>query len=69
MAFLALKSGVWQEVRTATVVALIFNGLACIASVIALLAGDPIFIVGLIGAAALFYTVMVFIALQRNGKV
>jgi hypothetical protein len=69
MAFLALKSGVWQEVRTATVMALVFNGLAVVASVIALLAGDPIFIVGLIGAAALFYTVMVLIALQRNGKV
>ena len=69
MAFLALKSGVWQEARPATGMALVFNGLAVVASVMALLAGDPIFLVGLIGAAALFYTVMVLIALQRNGKV
>ena len=69
MAFLALNSGVWQEVRIVTVMALIFNGLAVVASVIALLGGDPIFIVALIGAAALFYTVMVLIALQRNGKI
>jgi hypothetical protein len=69
MAFLALKSGIWQEVRTATVMALVFNGLGFVASVIALLAGDPIFIVVLIGAASLLYTVMIIIALQRNGKV
>ena len=69
MAFLALKSGTWQEVRIVTVMALVFNGLAVVASVIALLAGDPIFIVALIGAAALFYTIMVLIALQRNGKI
>ena len=69
MAFLALKSGAWQEVRTATVMALIFNGLAFVASVIALLAGDPIFIVALIGAASLFYSVMILIALLRGGKI
>jgi len=69
MAFLALKSGVWQEVRLPTVMALIFNGLGFVASVIALLAGDPIFIVALIGAASLFYSIMIFIALQRGGKV
>jgi len=69
MAFLALKSGTWQEVRIPTVMALIFNGLGFVASVIALLAGDPIFIVALIGAASLFYSIMILIALQRKGKV
>jgi hypothetical protein len=69
MAFLALKSRAWQEIRIPTVMALVFNGLAFVASVVALLAGDPIFIVGLIGAASLFYTIVVLIALRRSGKV
>ena len=68
MAFYALKSGVWQEIRISTTMALIFNGLAFIGSVIAFFAGDPKFIVGLIGAASLVYTVMIAIALTRKGK-
>ena len=67
MAFYALKSGVWQEVRISTIMALIFNGLGFVASVIALLSGDPIFIAGLIGAASLLYTVMIGLALARKG--
>jgi len=69
MAFMALKSGAWQEVRLPTIMALIFNGLACVASVIALLAGDPIFIVALIGIASFVYTVMILIAIQRKGAI
>jgi hypothetical protein len=69
MAFFALRSGVWQEVRLSTVMALIFNGLGFIASVIAFLAGDHFLIVVVIGAAGLLYTLMALIALQRNGKV
>ena len=68
MAIYAFKSGVWQEVRTSTVMALVFNGLGFVASVISLLSGDPIFIAGLIGAASLVYTVMIAMALARKGQ-
>ena len=68
MAFYAIKSGVWQEVRTSTTMALLFNGLRFVASVIALLSGDPTLIAGLIGAASFVYTVMIAIGLARKGR-
>jgi hypothetical protein len=68
MAFYGLKSRAWQEIRIPIVMALIFNGLGFVASVIALLAGDPVLIVAVIGAASLFYSVTILIALQRSGK-
>lgn len=69
MALYALKWGVWRDVRISTTMALIFNGLGFVASVIAFFAGDPKFIVLLIGAASLLYTVMIGIALARDGKI
>lgn len=69
MAFYALKWGVWRDVRISTTMALIFNGLGFVASVIAFFAGDPKFIVVLIGAASFVYTVMIAIALARDGKI
>lgn len=68
MAFYAIRSGAWQELRLPVVMALIFNGFSLIASVLALLAGDPILIVLVIGAAALFVTVTSIMSVQRGGK-
>ena len=69
MAFWGLKSRAWKEIRISTVMALVFNGLGFVASVIALFAKDPIFIVGLIGAASLLYTILITISFQRKGQV
>jgi hypothetical protein len=68
MAFYAIRSGAWQEIRLPMVMALIFNGFSFIASVLALLAHDPILIVLVIGAASLFVTISTSIDLQRGGK-
>ncbi len=69
MAMVGFRSGVWREVWLASVMALVFNGFAFVASLIALLSGDPIFIGALIGAAALVNTVLAILALQRKGRI
>jgi hypothetical protein len=62
------RSSTWSEVRLGLIMALIFNGLSFIASVIALFSGEPRFITIVIGAASLFVTVVGMIAYQRKGK-
>jgi hypothetical protein len=68
MAFFGIRSGAWKELRLPTVMALVFNGFSLIASILALLAGDPILIVVVIGAASLFVTVTSILSLQNNGN-
>lgn len=68
MAFFAIRSGAWQELRLPVVMALVFNGFSLIASILALLAGDPILIVVVIGAASLFITITSTLNLQRSGE-
>ncbi len=48
--------------------ALVFNAFSLIAAILALLSHDPILIVVVIGAAALFVTITVPMTLQREGK-
>jgi len=48
--------------------ALVFNGLSFIASIVALLGGDPIVIVVVIGAASLFITVTSLLSLRAGGR-
>jgi hypothetical protein len=68
MAIFALRSGAWQEVRLTSVMALVFNGVSFLASVIAILSGDQQWIVWVIGAAGLLYTLISLVALQRKGQ-
>lgn len=68
MAYLGIRSGAWQEIRLPLIMALIFNGLSFIASVIALFSGEPVLITVVIGAASLFVTIVGYIAYQRSGK-
>jgi hypothetical protein len=50
------------------IMALVFNGLSFIASVIALFSGEPVLISIVIGAASLFVTIVGTIAYQRKGQ-
>lgn len=67
MAVMGLMSGAWTETRLPTVMALVFNGLAFIASVVAILAAEPLFITLFIGAASLFFAVASLAGLRRHG--
>ena len=65
--FLVVRyGGTWLEVRLPLIMALIFNGLSFVASVIALFRGEPVLITIVIGAASLFVTVVAIIAYQRQ---
>lgn len=68
MAYLGIRSGAWLEIRLGLVMALIFNGLSFIASVIALFSGEPVLITVVIGAASLFVTIVGYIAFRRSGN-
>ncbi len=68
MACLGIRSGAWVELRLPFVMALVFNAFSLIAAILALLSHDPILIVVVIGAAALFVTITVPMTLQREGK-
>jgi hypothetical protein len=65
---LGIRSGAWQERTLTMVMALVFNGLSFIASVIALFSGEPVLITIVIGAASLFVTIVGTIAYQRRGQ-
>ena len=62
------RTSAWSEVRLGLLMALIFNGFSFIASVIAILSGEPLLISIVIGAASLFVTVVGTIAYQRKGQ-
>jgi len=65
---LGIRSGAWQERTLTMIMALVFNGLSFIASVIALFSGEPVLISMVIGAASLFVTIVGTIAYQRKGQ-
>ncbi len=65
---LGIRSGAWQERTLTMIMALVFNGLSFIASVIALFSSEPVLISIVIGAASLFVTIVGTIAYQRKGQ-
>jgi hypothetical protein len=65
---LGIRSGAWQERTLTMIMALVFNGLSFIASVIALFSGEPVLISIVIGAASLFVTIVGTMADQRKGQ-
>ena len=68
MSLVGIRSGVWTEIRLPLIMALIFNGFSFIASVVALLSGEPALISIVIGAASLFVTIVGTIAYRRRGQ-
>lgn len=68
MSIVGIRSGVWTEIRLPLIMALVFNGFSFIASVVALVSGEPVLMSLVIGAASLFVTIVGTIAYRRNGK-
>ena len=68
MSIVGIRSGKWTEIRLPRIMALVFNGFSFLASLIALFSGEPVLISVVIGAAALFVTIVGTIAYRRNGK-
>jgi hypothetical protein len=68
MSLVGIRSGVWTEIRLPLIMALVFNGFSFIASVVALLSGEPALISIVIGAASLFVTIVGAIAYRRRGQ-
>jgi hypothetical protein len=68
MSLVGIRSGVWTEIRLPLIMALVFNGFSFIASVVALLSGEPTLISIVIGAASLFVTIVGTIAYRRRGQ-
>jgi hypothetical protein len=68
MSIVGIRSGLWTEIRLPLIMALVFNGFSFIASVVALLSGEPVLMSAVIGAASLFVTVVGIIAYRRKGQ-
>ena len=68
MSLVGIRSGQWKEIRLPLIMALVFNGFSFLASVIALVSGEPVLMSVVIGAASLFVTIVGTIAYRRNGK-
>ena len=62
-----LRSLNWQEIRLPFVMALVFNGLAFIVSLIVIIIGTTTWLPYLVGPAALGVTLAIIVALRRHG--
>ncbi|HKC91185.1 MAG TPA: hypothetical protein VKE23_07650 [Candidatus Limnocylindria bacterium] len=63
-----LRSRHWEDLRLPSVMALIFNGLAFLASVFEILAGRVTFLVYVVVLAAGFFTVAIGVVIARRGR-
>ena len=63
-----LRSLHWDDMRLPSVMALVFNGLAFLASLFELLAGRGTLLVYLVAAAAGFFTIAIGATLMRRGR-
>lgn len=68
MGVFELRSRNWREIRLPSMNALLFNGASFIATILAIIAGDPILLLLVVLPVSIVATVGSFIALQRNGK-
>jgi hypothetical protein len=68
ISILGIRSRVWTEIRLPLIMALVFNGFSFVASVVALLSGEPVLISLVIGAASLFVTIVGTIAYRRRAQ-
>lgn len=69
MALYAMRANAWIEVRLPVVMAAVFNGLSFIASVVAIVSGEPPLLAVVIGLVSLIVTISTLVTLQRDGKV
>lgn len=67
IAALGLRSRSWLEFRLPNVMALVFNGLAFVASIIALFTNEPLLITVVIGAASGVMTLAALSGLRKHG--
>lgn len=68
MGVFELRSRAWREIRLPSMNALVFNGASLIATVLAILAGDPILLLLVVLVVTLVATIGSALALQRQGK-
>lgn len=68
MGVLELRSRRWSELRLATIMATVFNGVSFVVSMLALVSGQTQWSIYLIGVASGGVTVAGLVALQCNGK-
>jgi hypothetical protein len=68
MGIFELRSRAWVALRLPIFMALVFNGISFVVTLLAILAGEPSLLPYIIGAVALFTTVGTLIALQRRGR-
>ena len=63
-----LRSLHWDDMRLPSVMALVFNGLAFLASAFEILAGRTTLLVVLVALAAGFFSVAIAVILRRHGR-
>lgn len=68
MGFFQLRARSWQQWRLPSVMALVFNGLPFLVSLLAIVAREPSPLPFIIAGAALIATVGSFLALLRQGQ-
>lgn len=68
MGVFELRSLAWREIRLPSINAFLFNGLSLIGTVLAILRGDPILLLGVVLLVTLVATAGSLLALQRQGK-
>lgn len=68
MGVFELRSRAWREIHLPSINAMVFNGISFVATLLAILAGDPILLLLVVFLVALIATVGSAIALYRQGK-
>ena len=68
MGIYALRSRAWSEMRLPNMMAMVFNGLSFIATLIALSRSELNGLVVIFGATSLGVTIASYLAIQRHGK-
>lgn len=68
MGVVELRSRAWREIRLPSMNALVFNGASLVATVIAIVSGDPILLLAVVLLVTLVATIGCIITLRREGK-
>lgn len=68
MGLYELRSRRWSEMRLPVLMAAVFNGISCVASIAALLQGQPLLLPILVAPVSLLVTIAMLVALQRKGQ-
>lgn len=68
MGVFELRSRAWREIRLPSMNSLLFNGASLVATILAILSGDPILLLLVVLAVTVVATVGCIITLQRQGQ-